>query len=606
MRQYINLYTPFGEEIQKQLAEGDTSHILAEYPRPQMRRDSLLILNGYWDYAIVKGLDAPKPAQYDGKILVPFSPESLLSGVSRQLMPDETLFYSRTVTLSESFLRRFEPGEDYVADGDKCDNNVIIHFGAVDYACTLYVNGKMIGSHCGGYVPFSFDITDAVVAGDNLFELTVVDPSDTSYHSRGKQKMDAGGIWYTPQSGIWQTVWMEVLPCNYVRDMTILPDIDKGQCVIRFDVPVSSQGNVAVTLPDGKVTTTEIINNIAIVKVPEARLWSPEDPYLYEMKITVGRDEIDSYFAMRKIGVGIDEKGQKRITLNNKPYFHNGLLDQGYWSDGMLTPPSDEAMIYDIATMKECGFNMLRKHIKLEPLRWYYHCDRLGMLVWQDMVNGGRTYRFSTIGIYGFLNIVFKDNEKNYAKFSRQDAEGRQEYYNELVTTVNTLKNCPCIAVWVPFNEAWGQFDALKAVDMIRELDPTRLIDHASGWQDQKGGDFKSLHIYFKPIRFRTDSRVLVLSEFGGYSLPEEGHVFNLAKSFGYKKFDTKEQLQAALKTLYESKIVPSIAKGLSATVYTEVSDVEDEINGLLTYDRKVLKVDKDFMREINRKICLK
>ena len=359
------------------------------------------------------------------------------------------------------------------------------------------------------------------------------------------------------------------------------------------------------------------VDGTAKIKLDNYSLWSPENPYLYDVEITTETDKIGSYFGMRKFSVGKDSQGITRLMLNNKPYFQNGLLDQGYWSDGMYTPPSDEAMIYDIQTMKDMGFNMLRKHIKVEPLRWYYHCDRLGMLVWQDMVNGGSIYSMKTIALRPALSLAFlnkklgwlSDGKENYAKFSRQDEQGRQEFYADSDRLIDTLYNSVSLCLWVPFNEAWGQFDSLKACDYYRKKDPTRLIDHASGWFDQGGGDINSFHIYFTRYKFpkfsKDDDRAIALTEFGGFSLQAKGHMFNKEKFFGYRKHYNRAAFENALERLYEKKVIANIPKGLSAAVYTEVSDVEDECNGLLTYDREIVKMDIERMRKINQKVKL-
>lgn len=562
------MLTPWGEKLRKDA-------VLPEYPRPQLRRDSYLNLNGEWDYAITG--DSRTPGEWDGLILVPFSPESALSGVSRSLGPDEYLWYHRVAELPEGFHR----------------GRLLLHFGAVDQMCIVYVNGEMVISHVGGFTPFSADITDAVKGSRVEILVAVRDTTDCSCHSRGKQKSRRGGIWYTPQSGIWQTVWMESVPENYIRGLRLIPRFDEK----KIEVWVAGEGQchgeiggAAYDFPAGEP---------AILPLPgEMRPWSPEDPYLYDLTLTLGEDRVESYFAMRKFSVEPDGTGQRRLFLNGRPYFQNGLLDQGYWSDGLLTAPSDEAMIFDIQTAKDSGFNMLRKHIKLEPLRWYYHCDRLGMLVWQDMPNGGDRYKALCVSAPLVTGIHVKDDR--YGFFARRDEEGRKQYYAELREMVNALINCPCIAVWVPFNEGWGQFDARAACELIWKMDQTRPIDHASGWHDQRFGELKSLHVYFKEYRFEPDklNRAVVLSEFGGYNHRVEGHSFG-KKNFGFKKFDSANSLVFALRELYKGQIVPACREGLSAAVYTQLSDVEDELNGLVTYDRRVVKIAPEMMRGI-------
>lgn len=572
----------------------DTEHPLNDYPRPQLRRDSFINLNGSWNYAIYG--ENKKFNGYQGKIVVPFSPEAILSGVGKRVHSTDTLCYQK------------------IFHFQRTNHRVLLHFGAVDYACTVTLNGKTVGEHKGGYFPFTFDVTGLILNGDNDLRLEVTDPSEKGSQARGKQTGKRGGIWYTPQSGIWQTVWLEEVCEDYVDSIRLTPDIDNDQLNIELifsDRVIEECG--AIVYDKGEIKGSCLLKNgHGSVKLSDYRLWSPEDPYLYDLKIAAGEDRIDSYFGMRKFSVGKDEKGTPRLMLNNKPYFFNGLLDQGYWSDGLYTAPSDDALIYDIKTMKELGFNTLRKHIKIEPLRWYYHCDRLGMIVFQDMISGGGTYSTATIGGIPAFGLAFctkkigrlKDGPKNYGKFSRTDKNGREEYYADSERMIDELYNVPSLALWTPFNEGWGQFDSVKACEFYRKKDPTRLIDHASGWHDQGAGDVNSFHIYFTPFKFpkfsANDERPIILSEFGGYSLRAEGHMFNKEKFFGYRKFYEQEKYDEALKKLYLEKLQPCIAKGLSAAIYTEVSDVEDECNGLLTFDREVVKVTPEVMKEIN------
>ena len=558
------MLTTWGDKIGK-------NNVLTEYPRPQMRRESYINLNGLWDYAFTPSGEK-QPDKWNGKILVPFSPECELSGVNRALKPDEYLWYRRDWECPET------------------DGRVILHFGAVDQSCTVYINGMRAFRHTGGYLPFEFEATGFLHKGVNELSLSVRDLSDTSYHSRGKQKTDRGGIWYTPQSGIWQTVWAEVIPHECIKKLRITPDFDNACVEVSVEVIGEKK---AYALFDGKEYTLP-----AKIPVPDFDAWSPENPKLYDFSVVYGEDRVESYFAMRKFSVEKDEKGVKRLFLNGKPYFHNGLLDQGYWSDGMYTAPSDEAMIFDIRTAKEMGFNMLRKHIKIEPLRWYYHCDRLGMLVWQDMPNGGGQYNMGVISAPLVTGVHLSD--KNYKLFAREELEGRVRYETELNEMLELLYNCPCIAMWVPFNEGWGQFDAKRIAAKIAQADPTRTVDHASGWHDQKIGDTKSLHVYFKKYSFKPDKlgRAVLLSEFGGYNLRCEGHCFN-SKDFGYKRFKSEKELEKALDKLYSAEIRPAFEQGLSAAVYTQLTDVEDEVNGLITYDRKVVKIAPEAMRKI-------
>ena len=564
----------------------DRAQPLPEYPRPQMVRDSYLNLNGPWSYAITTS--AQKPAQADGTILVPFSPESELSGVGHVLQPEEYLWYIRTVTLPDGFNV----------------GRVLLHFGAVDQIATVWCNGVELTTHTGGYLPFTVDITE-VLAKENTILVCVRDATNKSQLPRGKQTLHPHGIWYTPQSGIWQTVWAEHVPENYVQALLFTPELPEGRVRWRLAAPAPKGARIEISYqgtPVGSGETDEDGCGSAVLPPEQLHLWSPEAPNLYDVTITLGDDTVRSYFAMRTVGTGKDAAGHPCLLLNGQPYFHHGVLDQGYWPDGLYTAPSDEALIYDITLMKRLGFNMLRKHIKIEPMRWYYHCDRLGMLVWQDMPSGGGQYNLLTISAPLITGVHLKDS--HYRLFARTDAEGRDSYTRELEELVAQLQNCPCIVLWVPFNEGWGQFDAKNAVRLIRRLDPTRLIDHASGWHDQGVSDVKSLHVYFKPYRFKPDKkgRAVVLSEFGGYNLLVAGHTWN-AKNFGYKGYQTPEALGEAVKTLYETQIVPACKSGLAADVYTQLSDVEDEVNGFVTYDRRVEKLPEALMRAIAREL---
>ena len=555
-----------------------SSPVLPEYPRPQLRRDSYLNLNGPWDYAITD--TDVQPERFDGQILVPFSPEAPLSGVRRTLTPDRFLWYRRRVTLPAGFVRE----------------RTLLHFGAVDQEAAVFVNGEQLAHHIGGYLPFFCDVTEALHGGDALeIVVCVRDGTDASYHTRGKQKRVRGGIWYTPQSGIWQTVWMESLPKTHIRSLRITPLFDEAAVELRAQTSLPC---ACVARLDGR-TVTFCSGTAVRIPMPGFHPWSPEDPFLYDLTLEAGEDRVESYFAMRSFGVGPDAEGRPRLLLNGKPYFHTGVLDQGYWPEGLYTAPSDEALAADIALMKRMGFNMLRKHIKVEPLRWYYHCDRLGMLVWQDMPNGGGRYRLSTVSLPLFTGRHRDDHA--YAAFARQEAAGRREFAKELREMVEHLYNCPCIAMWVPFNEGWGQFDARETAEWLRAFDPTRTVDHASGWHDQGAGDVRSLHVYFRPYRHRQEdgARATVLSEFGGYNLRVAGHAFS-RKDFGYRRFRTAEEFGFALQDLYVRQIIPAKAQGLSATVYTQLSDVEDGLNGLVTYDRAVVKMDVEAMRALN------
>jgi len=587
------LLTRWGKTLNKDLP-------LNDYPRPQLKRDSFINLNGEWNYAIYD--EYKKFAGYQGKIIVPFSPETILSGVEKLVEPTDILYYQRFF------------------DFKRTNHRVLLHFGAVDYECKVILNSKVVGEHKGGYLPFTFDITTFVMDGENDLRLEVKDPTQTGTQARGKQTFKRGGIWYTPQSGIWQTVWIEEVCDSYIESIKLTPDIDYDE----LRIEVNYNGNpdaemAAIALDKGVVMAgCKLENGKGVIKLTDYECWSPENPQLYDLKIVAGDDQVESYFGMRKFSVGEDEKGTPRFMLNNKPYFSNGLLDQGYWSDGMYTAPHDDALIYDIQTMKDLGFNTLRKHIKIEPLRWYYHCDRLGMIVWQDMINGGGTYNFLAIGTLPFLGMLFNnkhvgrvsDGKNHYGFFARKDPAGRDEYFDDSATMIDLLYNVPSLALWTPFNESWGQFESEAACEFYREKDPTRLIDHASGWTDQGAGDVNSFHIYFTPFSFpkysKDDNRPIALTEFGGYSIQAKGHCYNKKKFFGYRKYYYQEKFDDAIRNLYENRILRCIKeKGLSAIIYTEVSDVEDECNGLLSYDREVIKITPEVMKDINSKIKL-
>lgn len=564
------MLTEFGEKIDKNCP-------LAEYPRPQFVRNSYINLNGCWKCEFSKSSELPSDFKTD--ITVPFSPETPLSGVGRVLEPTEYLHYEKRFNIPSDFNK----------------GRVFIHFGAVDQIADVYLNGVHIGSHSGGYTPFSFEITDNIKEGENRLNVTVRDFSDTKQYSRGKQKFNRGGIWYSPQSGIWQTVWLESTPKEYLHSVKITPDFDNEQ--VRFDFEADAE--VLVSVYDGDMLIAETAEKV--VRIPNFKPWSPESPFLYNVVFSCGKDRVRSYFGMRKFSVGKDENGMPRLFLNNKPYFHNGLLDQGYYPDGFLTPPSNEAMEYDVKTVKKMGFNMLRKHIKIEPLLWYHYCDVNGILVWQDMVNGGGKYGLE-VSVLPFIGLNLDDT--NYKTFKRTDASQRESYYKELREMLDALYNCPCIAVWVPFNEGWGQFDSAKAYKFIKEFDKTRVVDSTSGWHDRGVTDVISKHIYFTPIKVKAGAKPYVLSEFGGFSHRVNGHTFN-NKMFGYKIYNSPESLAKAYKKTFEKVIIPQISKGLSATVYTQLTDVEDELNGLLTYDRKVVKIPVDILKKINERVKL-
>lgn len=566
---------------------------LPEYPRPQMVRDNWTNLNGMFDFAVCDE-KTEWCEEYTEQIRVPFAVESCLSGICRRITAKDRLWYRKKFTADTK-------------------GRTLLHFGAVDWECNVFVNGKEVGSHTGGYCPFTFDITSALKEGENELVVKVYDPTDEGWQNRGKQASESHGFWYTSTSGIWQTVWLEKVNENYIRNYKLNPDIDKG--IINIKTDICGKGDLYLKIYDGEVLVAEkAVTADDFAEVPDAKLWSPEEPNLYDFVLELrngdaAEDFVKGYFAMRKFSIG-EYDGYNRLFLNNKPYFQRGLLDQGYWSDGGMTPPTDEAMIYDIQVMKDLGFNMLRKHIKVEPARWYYHCDKIGMLVWQDMVSGGKALNTFHAGVLpnvqGVLNPIVNLTKKDnaYATFNRDRIEWRQQFEDELFEMIDSLYNYPSICCWVPFNEGWGQFDAKRIGDAIKAYDPSRFVDHASGWYDQKGCDFRSMHKYILPVILpKYDGRPIVLSEYGGYSNKIPNHVWNWEKSFGYQMYKDKDALTAAYKKLHEKQIIPNIKKGLSATVYTQVSDVEFEVNGMLSYDRELIKLHEDVVKGINEKM---
>lgn len=567
-------------------------NILPEYPRPNLRRNSYINLNGHWNYLFSESVELP--LEYEGKILVPFAPESAISGVNRRLNPNEYLWYQK----------------DFTSPISNHDNRLILHFGAVDQTATIYINNQEITTHHGGYLPFSVDISDFIREDINSLVVRVKDVTDTSYHSRGKQKLNPSGMFYTPVSGIWQTVWMEWVPNHYIKDVKITPLFDEESVHIILttndnDSFFFHQDNFELIIYDRDhiVAKNSYKGTLeATIRLNTIKEWTPDSPFLYDVKISYKNDSVMSYFAMRKFSCDYDENGVQRLFLNNKPFFHNGLLDQGYWPESLYTPPSDAAMIYDILTAKNLGFNMIRKHAKIEPLRWYYHCDKIGMLVWQDMVNGGSSYHMWFVTYFPTLltSLSKKIKDNHYHMFSRDDAFGREDFLLETKDTIQLLYNFPCVAMWVLFNEGWGQFDALQVTNYVKSLDSTRTIDSTSGWFDQNAGDVKSLHIYFTPLRFKKENRTVILSEFGGYALKLKGHSYS-DKMYGYRIYRSKHSLQKAYNKLFYNKIIPGIKNGLSACVYTQLTDIEEEINGIMTYDRKVLKVNEKEVHQINK-----
>ena len=595
------LYTRWGKNL-------DRDHVLEEYPRPLLMREDYQILNGWWDYAFT--IDYKQPQQYEGRILVPFSPETALSGVGRQLKPDEYLWYRRNFDL---------PGWER----EKGQNRILLHFGAVDQSCEVRINGHKVKRHTGGYLPFEVDISRYAQESANELIVAVKDLSDTSYHSKGKQKLNAGGMFYTAQSGIWQTVWLEKVPETYIKEIKTVPDIEKK--IIRIKVsssystdkknvdklsrnlPIEIKIRKPGLYPDPVVKPSQISTEDMLetavqavsdkwieIPIESISLWNCETPYLYYFEVKLGDDRAISYFAMRKFSLETKVHEEfPQICLNGEVQFQNGVLDQGYWPESLYTPPSDAAMIFDIQEMKKTGFNMVRKHLKIEPQRWYYHCDRLGIVIWQDMVNGGSYYKhwFVTYGatLLSWLRIPMRDVYPRL--LSREAKAGRLEFIREMKETIRLLGNHPSIAAWVIFNEGWGQFQTEDMTRIVRRLDPNRLIDQASGWFDQGGGDLSSLHNYFFKLFIRPErERASVLSEFGGYSYREPGHCAK-EKLYGYGICKNKKDLEKRFLERW-SGVRNLIPQGLSASIYTQWTDVEEEVNGVFTYDREVRKIE--------------
>ena len=558
---------------------------LNEYPRPQFMRSKWLNLNGQWDY-IIKKTGSGSTENTWGRILVPFCPESELSGVNRVLMPDETLIYRRSFDIPESW----------------SGSRILLHFGAVDYICTVTLNGVELGSHTSGYIPFSYDITDTIAEHNELI-VSVTDPTDTGMQQRGKQRLSPSGIFYTPLSGIWQTVWLEPVPDNCLESAVIVPDIDSGtvSVEVRSSDPVKYELTVSDALGGIILRSSFMTNTLNRISIPDVHLWSPEDPYLYNLSFRTSNDHVKSYFGMRKFSL-IEQNGHQVIALNNSPYFMLGPLDQGYWPESNLTPPSEEAMLYDISKMKALGFNTLRKHIKIEPLRWYYLCDKLGMIVWQDMISGGKCRTDVSAVLRDQMGLrVCDDTESSYRRTGRSDPGNRAEYEKELFEMISLLRNCVSLAVWVPFNECWGQFDANRITELIRAEDPSRLIDQASGWVDQGGGDMKSLHTYFKKLHApkKHDHRAFIISECGGFGYKTDGHTW-AQKTFSYGKLKDTASLMERYRSFIEDEALPLKNSGLTALIYTQLSDVETELNGVLTYDRDICKFDEKMMSQLN------
>ncbi len=554
------LFTEYAKSI-----ENTVPH--SYYPRPSLKRDSFIYLNGEWEYG---ESDICEEYIYTEKILVPFAPESALSGIGRT--PREYMHYRRTFVLDDTFK----------------DLRVLLHFGAVDQECTVVINGKQKFEHKGGYLPFEFDITDAAVIGQNAIEVHACDLLDKKY-PYGKQTKKRGGMWYTPVSGIWQSVWLEIVPENYIQKLKI--DTECGRVMLTV---TGGYEEKTVTLDTGECFY--FTGDSCDITPKDARVWSPESPNLYTFTLKSGEDFVESYFAIREIGV-TEEGGLKRITLNGKPYIFNGLLDQGYYPDGIFTPATVDAYLDDIRLAKSLGFNMLRKHIKLEPEIFYYLCDKEGIAVFQDMVNNGsysflRDTALPTIGLQRLPD-----------RFLHTEKESRRIFEESMLQTADYLYNHPSVVYYTIFNEGWGQFCADKMYKRLKDKDGTRIIDATSGWFRRKESDVDSRHVYFKRLKvFKADKRPVVISEFGGYSYRVEGHLFS-EKNYGYRLCGSREEYEKELYELYLSEVLPLVKAGASAFVYTQLSDVEDETNGLITYDRRVIKVTPERCREVMEKI---
>lgn len=577
-------WSPQGDKIKtKWTAEIDANNVLPDYPRPVMMRDAWQNLNGLWEYAICEA-NEDEPLGYNGKILVPFAIESSLSGVMKPLDSKHELWYKRTFTIPESWNGK----------------TILLHFGAVDWKAVVFLNGIRIGMHTGGYTPFHFDITPYLKSGSQELVVKVWDGTDESYQPRGKQSSKPDGIWYTSVSGIWQTVWLEPVNEKHIGSVTAVPDIDARKMRIKVATENTAETDqVKVTLRDGAtvIARTEAFAGQELeLTVPGMKLWSPENPFLYDLDIELYsgkklQDKVKSYAAMRKISTRRDAAGIVRLQLNNRDYFHFGPLDQGWWPDGLYTAPTDEALLYDIQKTKELGYNMIRKHMKVEPARWYTYCDRIGLLVWQDMPSGDKSPEWQN-------RTYFQGNEMV------RSAESEANFYKEWQEIMDYLMPYPCIAVWVPFNEAWGQFNTAKVVAWTQEYDPSRLVNPASGGNHYHVGDMLDLHNYPAPELYLYDpDRPTVLGEYGGIGLPMEGHLWQPDKNWGYIQFkNPKEVTDEYIK--YADQLKELIIKGFSAAVYTQTTDVEGEVNGLMTYDRKVLKVEEDRIRNVNLEIC--
>lgn len=576
-------WKPAGDKIKTKWAdEINPKNVLAEYPRPIMERQDWKNLNGLWDYAITD-VGSHSPTKYDGKILVPFAAESSLSGIMKSVGASKNLWYSTTFTVPANW-----KGKD-----------ILLNFGAVDWKTDVWINDILVGSHTGGYTPFSFNITPFLTQSAQKITVKVWDPTDDGPQPRGKQVKNPNGIWYTPVTGIWQTVWLEPVSKQHITSLKTIPDIDEKFVSITPEVSGANFGDLVEisVLESGKVIykSKAAIGETMEIPIKNAKLWSPESPFLYQTNIKLisnkkVSDEVRSYFAMRKLSTGKDKDGIVRLLLNNRPYFQFGTLDQGWWPDGLYTAPSDEALKYDIIKTKEMGFNMIRKHVKVEPARWYTHCDEIGMLVWQDMPNGDSSTNWQGRGFF---------NGKELIRTSKSEAIYKKEWKE----IMDYLYSYPSIAVWVPFNEAWGQFKTVEITDWTKAYDPSRLVNPASGGNHYKTGDMVDIHQYPAPVlEMNSSDWVTVLGEYGGIGLPVKDHLWNNDKNWGYINLKNSEETTTEY-VKYATQLKEFAKKGLSAAIYTQTTDVEGEVNGLMTYDRKVDKLNIPAVKKANLEV---